>query len=61
MCLMLFVASCNIYVVIYNDCDVCCDIYVICNACDIYVVILDPLYVKNKKRICLVTLPFARD
>ena len=39
VCLMLFVASCDIYIVIYNDCDVCCDIYVICNACDIYVVI----------------------
>ena len=44
MCLKLFPAS--------------CDIYVICNACDIYVVIWGPLYVKNKKnRICLVTLP----
>ena len=39
MCLMLFVASCDIYIVIYNVCDVCCDIYVICNVCDIYVVI----------------------
>ena len=38
MCLKLFVAS-----------------------CDIYVVIWDPLYVKNKKRIYLVTLPCARD
>jgi len=35
MCLKLFPAS--------------CDIYVICNACDIYVVIWGPLYVKNKK------------
>ena len=50
MCLMLFVASCDIYIVIYSDCDVCCDIYVICNACDIYVVIWGPLYVKNKKK-----------
>ena len=36
MCLKLFPAS--------------CDIYVICNAYDIYVVICDPLYVKNKKK-----------
>ena len=50
MCLKLFVASCDIYIVIYSDCDVCCDIYVICNACDIYVVIWGPLYVKNKKK-----------
>ena len=50
MCLMLFLASCDIYIVIYNACDVCCDIYVICNACDIYVVIWGALYVKNKKK-----------
>jgi len=43
MCLKLFPTS--------------CDIYVICNACDIYVVIWGPLYMKTKKnRICLVTL-----
>jgi len=48
MCLKLFPTS--------------CDIYVICNACDIYVVIWGPLYMKTKKnRICLVTLPCARD
>src|SRR6185312_2127072 len=50
MCLKLFVASCDIYIVIYSGCDVCCDIYVICNDCDIYVVIWGPLYVKNKKK-----------
>ena len=50
MCLKLFVASYDIYIVIYSACDICCDIYVICNVCDIYVVIWGPLYVKNKKR-----------
>ena len=34
----------------------------ICNVYDIYIVIWGPFYVKNKKnRICLVTLPCARD
>ena len=57
MCLKLFVASCDIYIVIYSACDVCCDIYVICNACDMGSFIRE----KQKKRICLVTLPCARD
>ena len=39
-----------IYIEIYSVCDVCCDIYVICNACDIYVLIWGPLYGKNKKK-----------
>ena len=47
----LFVASCDIYIVIYSDVIfVVIYIYVICNACDIYVVIWGPLYVKTQKK-----------
>ena len=63
MCLKLFVASCDIYIVIYSVCDICCDIYVICNACDIYIYCDMGSFIreKQKNKICLVTLPCARD